>query len=276
MAGEPSPLMRVLGSHRLHQSGAGHRVEPEQAVRRRAIVLVEDHQVEVAPVQRCLTESLLDIGAAPSCHVVGPRSSLASGGQPIAGIERADRWPVPDVHPCLDGLVPGHLEAERGEDPDLGFVREVDGDLDPVQALSRGVGQSAFDDVRHPGRARARQHDRGEARGGGPGGGDHRGGGSTGLVEPEKLRERVGRTGDPPPPLEVGCLVVARGGVSRAHPPEEGCHRFQVLQSNQVLLVHARIRPRRLRPPRGQGGALGPRTRGSRRAVSSRPRLEPR
>ena len=150
MAGEPSPLMRVLGSHRLHQSGAGHRVEPEQAVRRRAIVLVEDHQVEVAPVQRCLTESLLDIGAAPSCHVVGPRSSLASGGQPIAGIERADRWPVPDVHPCLDGLVPGHLEAERGEDPDLGFVREVDGDLDPVQALSRGVGQSAFDDVRPP------------------------------------------------------------------------------------------------------------------------------
>src|SRR5690606_9807649 len=96
----------------------------------------------VAPVQRCLTESLLDIGAAPSCHVVGPRSSLASGGQPIAEIERADRWPVPDVHPCLDDLVPGHLEAERGEDPDLGFVLEVDGDFESVQAISRCGRQS--------------------------------------------------------------------------------------------------------------------------------------
>ena len=55
-------------------------------------------------------------------------------------------------------------------------------------------------------------------------------------VEPEELREVVGRARRAPPPLQVGGFVQPRSGVRRADPLQERRHGSQVVETDPMLL----------------------------------------
>ena len=55
-------LIVVLRARRLNETRRGHRVVPEQPVRRHVVVLIVHHEVEVGAIERSLSEALFRVG----------------------------------------------------------------------------------------------------------------------------------------------------------------------------------------------------------------------
>ena len=69
-----------------------------------------------------------------------------------------------------------------------------------------------------------------------PVGGDHCCPRATEMIEPEELREAVGRARRPPPPLQIGGLVQPGRGVSVAGSLQQPRYSGQIVETNEMLL----------------------------------------
>jgi hypothetical protein len=70
MAGEPASLMCALGSHGFDEAGGGLRIEPEQAIGRDLVGLIQYQQIEIGSVKRGLPKPFFDTLPASTGHVM--------------------------------------------------------------------------------------------------------------------------------------------------------------------------------------------------------------
>ena len=246
VAGQSSSLVGRFGAHGFDEPGGRLGVVPEQPVRGDVVAAVVDHEVEVGPVQRGLTKAGLWVGvvALRADHVMRTGHRLQPGRQPIALGQRADRRSSVGGQPRLDDSVVGDRETMTDQHLTEDVVRAVDLEGDGVDPGVPCVSEPALHHVSHPVRRGVGHDHRVELHPRAGVGRDHGGLRATARIEPEELRDVVGRARPLcPPPLEVGGFVQPCRGVRAADP----------LQQHRHLLQGSRDRPDALlaRSPRG-------------------------
>jgi hypothetical protein len=237
VAGKSPSLVIVLGAHGFDETRCGLGVTPEQPVRRDAPGMVVDHQVEIGAVERRLTKARLGIRAVPLevDHVMRTRHRLEATGQPIPRTQGADLWSSVGCQPRLDQ--PVFLNGKAMADQDLleDVVGTVDFEAADVQAVPTSVCKPALDDMGDPVRGCVGHDDWVELHPAARVGCDHGGFRATVMVEPEQLREVVGRARPlRPPPLQVGGFVQPCGGVSAADPLQQRRRAGQVVETDAM------------------------------------------
>ena len=216
VAGQAPSLVVVLRAHGFDEARGRRGVVPEQTVRGDLVVTVEDEQIEVRAIERRLTKARLNLGSAPTDQVVRTRHRVEASGQSIVVVQPADLRSGIGRQPRLDQPVPLRREAMAGLHRTHHVVRPVDLELDGSEAALVGVREPAPDDVRNPLGRGVGHDDRVESRPVAPAGRDDGRFGATEMIEPEELRDAVGRARRAPPPPEVGRLVPPVRGVGVA------------------------------------------------------------
>ena len=192
VAGKSSSLVIVFGAHGFDETSGGLGVVPEQTVRCVVVVAVENEQIEVGAIERCLEETLLDVGSAPFDHVMRPQHRVEATGQPIVVVQRTDLWSSVCSQPRLDQPVFLDREAMAEQHLTHNVIGTVDLEFDGFKPGLTGMGKPALDDMCNPVGSCVGHEDRVESDPVAPVGCDHRSFGATELIEPEELTEIVG------------------------------------------------------------------------------------
>ncbi len=114
----------------------------------------------------------------------------------------------------------------------IGRVDLEAGDSEPGLT---GASEPALHDVGDPVGSCVGHDDRVERYPVAPVGCDHCGLWATEVIEPEELREVVGRARRPPPPLQIGGFVQPCRGMSAADSLQQRRHSLQIVKTNQML-----------------------------------------
>ena len=150
-------------------------------------------------------------------------------------MQRADLRSSVCGQPRLDQ--PVFLDREAVADQHLAqdVIGTVDLEADGFEPGLAGVSEPTLDDVGDPVGSCVGHDDRVERDPVAPVGCDHCGFRATEVIEPEELREVVGRAGVSPPPLQIGGLVQPCSGVSAADPLQQHRHAVQVVETDPML-----------------------------------------
>ena len=156
-------------------------------------------------------------------------------GQPIALVQRADRWSSVCGQPRLDQPVFLDREAMADQHLTQDVIGTVDLEADGFEPGLTGVREPALDDMGNPVGSCVGHDDRVERYPVAPVGCDHRSFRATEVIEPEELREVVGRARGAPPPLQIGGFIQPCRGVSAADSLQERRRSFQVVETDPML-----------------------------------------
>ena len=192
VAGKSSSLVIVFGAHGFDETRGGLGVVPEQTVRCVVVVAVENEQIEVGAIERCLEETLLDVGSTPFDHVMRTQHRVEATEQLIVVMQWADRWPGVCSQPTLDQPVFLDGEAMAEQHLTQNVIGTVDLEFDGFKPGRTGVSKPTLDDMCNPIGSCVGHDDRVESYPVAPVGCDHCGFWATEVIEPEELTEIVG------------------------------------------------------------------------------------